>query len=404
KKVADCAFFSPEKSPAFVREYDAATDKAAVEELERRCEVGGKTALVTDLMGDPLARVRNFSSHIMLVGEIGAGREIVGIIRGCIKTVTFGRKGTFVKLGYILGLRVSPTYRRLGIARKLVEEMEGWFIKNGAEYSYMATESNNLPSLNLFTKRCNYARFRNLTVLVQPVHHHRHPLPSDVHILRLPPALASSVYRRLFRGSDFFPQDIDRLLDNDLNLGTFMAVRRRRRNPCDDDDDDDEGRTAPDPSSSPFAVLSVWNTKEVFRLRVKGASPLTRLACRGTRLADAMAPWLRIPSVPNVFESFGFYFVYGVCMGGGEGCEGLMRALCRWVHDRAGEDEGCKAVVAEVEKSDEAARRAIPHWRRFSWDDDVWCGKKLGGDDDDDDDEWCMDPSPSSLFVDPRDV
>ena len=52
-----------------VRPYEQERDKAAVEELERRCEVGqpGKPSLVTDLMGDPIARVRNFVSHIMLV-------------------------------------------------------------------------------------------------------------------------------------------------------------------------------------------------------------------------------------------------------------------------------------------------------------------------------------------------
>lgn len=52
-----------------VRAYEQDRDKAAVEELERRCEVGqpGKPSMVTDLMGDPIARVRNFVSHIMLV-------------------------------------------------------------------------------------------------------------------------------------------------------------------------------------------------------------------------------------------------------------------------------------------------------------------------------------------------
>lgn len=52
-----------------VREYDEDRDKVAVEELEGRCEVGqrGKPSLVTDLMGDPVCRVRHFSTHIMLV-------------------------------------------------------------------------------------------------------------------------------------------------------------------------------------------------------------------------------------------------------------------------------------------------------------------------------------------------
>lgn len=54
------------------------------------------------------------------------GQEIVGMIRGCIKTVTCGKKlsrtgkntnntpkplPVYTKLAYILGLRVSPSHR-----------------------------------------------------------------------------------------------------------------------------------------------------------------------------------------------------------------------------------------------------------------------------------------------------
>lgn len=58
---------------------------------------------------------------------MGEEREIVGVIRGCIKTVTCGKKQPrsgkndsndnlkllliYTKLAYILGLRVSPSHR-----------------------------------------------------------------------------------------------------------------------------------------------------------------------------------------------------------------------------------------------------------------------------------------------------
>jgi len=49
------------------------------------------------------------------VAECGEGGEIVGVVRGCIKTVTRGIKvGDFpiyVKLAYVLGLRVSHMHR-----------------------------------------------------------------------------------------------------------------------------------------------------------------------------------------------------------------------------------------------------------------------------------------------------
>lgn len=52
-----------------VREYDPSKDLATVEEVERRCEVGptGKLSLFTDLLGDPICRVRHSPSYLMLV-------------------------------------------------------------------------------------------------------------------------------------------------------------------------------------------------------------------------------------------------------------------------------------------------------------------------------------------------
>jgi len=55
-----------------VREFDGHCDRdrAAVERLERACEVGpsgGKLCLFTDLLGDPLCRVRHSPAYLMLV-------------------------------------------------------------------------------------------------------------------------------------------------------------------------------------------------------------------------------------------------------------------------------------------------------------------------------------------------
>lgn len=44
------------------------------------------------------------------VAEFGQGGEVVGVIRGCVKTVTRGNLA-YVKLAYVLGLRVSPKHR-----------------------------------------------------------------------------------------------------------------------------------------------------------------------------------------------------------------------------------------------------------------------------------------------------
>lgn len=55
-----------------VREYDAKKDCSAVEEVENRCEVGpsGKLSLYTDLLGDPICRVRHSPAYLMLVSNI----------------------------------------------------------------------------------------------------------------------------------------------------------------------------------------------------------------------------------------------------------------------------------------------------------------------------------------------
>ncbi|KAH9309376.1 hypothetical protein KI387_037287, partial [Taxus chinensis] len=143
-----------------IREFDAERDTERVEELERRCEVGPSrgVSLYTDLMGDPICRIRHTPAYTMLVAEDETTeRNIVGLIRGSIKTVVCGIKKQepeliplYTKAAYILGLRVSPTHRRKGIGLRLVEELEKWFKTKEADYAYMATEKDNDACIKLF--------------------------------------------------------------------------------------------------------------------------------------------------------------------------------------------------------------------------------------------------------------
>ncbi|XP_010265571.1 PREDICTED: probable N-acetyltransferase HLS1-like [Nelumbo nucifera] len=388
-----------------VREYEEKRDRVAVEEMERRCELGpgGKPSLFTDDMGDPICRIRHSPAYLMLVAEFGKAREIVGVIRGCIKTVTRGKKAMsdcsiYVKVAYILGLRVLPTHRRLGIGTKLVEKLEEWCKQKGAEYAYMATDCTNEASINLFTLKCAYMMFRTPTVLVQPVHAHYRPLGSGVAVVQLSPHLAELIYRRVFANSEFFPKDIDVILSNKLNLGTFMALPKKALAKW----DPKTGHLPPC-----YAIMSVWNTKEVFKLQMKGVSRLTYACCVTSRLLDSWMPWLRIPSIPDVFRQFGVYFLYGLHMEG-KGASRLMKGLCAFAHNMGRDDSGCGAVVAEVGRRD-PVREVIPHWRRFSWAEDLWCIKKLTSAKQDIDEEnggtldWIRSrPSTPVVFVDPR--
>ncbi|XP_051127207.1 probable N-acetyltransferase HLS1 [Andrographis paniculata] len=409
-----------------VREFEPKKDGRAVEEVESRCEVGpsGKLFLYTDLMGDPIARIRHSPAYLMLVAElqeVGAGengggkREIVGMIRGCIKTVTCGTKISrngrnvnaaikappqplpiFTKLAYILGLRVSPTHRKLGIGLKLVKKLEEWFIENGAEYSYMATEIDNEASVNLFTKKCGYTKFRTPAILCQPVFAHRVKLPNRVAVVRLGVSDAETIYRRRFSSTEFFPRDIGAVLGNKLNLGTFVAVPAG------------SSAAAAWPGAAAFlasppeswAVLSVWNCMDVCRLEVRGASRVRKALARTSRALDRALPWLHVPSVPEVFRPFGFHFLYGL---GGEGPNAvkMINALCRLAHNLAKEG-GCAVVATEV-AGGEPLRLGIPHWKRLSCAEDLWCIKRLGEDYSDGSvGDWTKSNPAPSIFVDPR--
>ncbi|KAL1340337.1 hypothetical protein HN51_026736 [Arachis hypogaea] len=383
---------SSSKMEVKVREYDEERHKMEVEKLEKLCEVGqrGKPSLLTDLMGDPICRIRHFHLHLMLVAEYGEG-EVVGVIRGCVKTVTKGNSSLHIKLAYILGLRVSPLHRRYGIGTKLVEHLEEWCKQKGANYAYMATDCTNEPSLNLFTKKCGYSKFRTLTMLVQPVHAHYKPISSKIAMLRLPARLAESMYNYIFANSEFYPKDIDAILSNKLNLGTFIAIPRKNIKKF----DLKMGILPPS-----YAILSVWNTKEVFKLQLKGVSPLAHACCVGTRLLDEWMPWLRLPSFPDVFRPFGVYCLFGLHMEGKYGKQ-LMKGLCGLVHNMARDDGGCGAIVAELGLRD-PVREAVPHWTKFSWAEDMWCIKNL--DKKCEPSDWLTSKSSSPvIFVDPRD-
>ncbi|KAK4798029.1 hypothetical protein SAY86_030355 [Trapa natans] len=407
-----------------VREYDPGRDKARVEELEQRCELepAGKISIFADLLGDPICRVRNSPAFLMLVAETDGGdvaeRRIVGLIRGCIKTVTCGKKlsrsgktvnnphlnpptpiPVYTKLANIIGLRVSPSHRRMGIASKLVERMERWFMERGAEYAFMATVKGNTPSLKLFTGKYGYAQFRTPALLVHPVFAHRMDTGSHhINLIELPPHDAELLYRVRLSTTEFFPRDIDSVLNNRLNLGTFLAVPRGTYH----------GGTWPgmaeflaNPPAS-WAALSIWNSNDVFRLEVRGVPWLRRSLCRVSRFIDGALPFLKLPSVPDVFRPFGVHFLYGLC-GEGPRAVAMVRALCGYAHNLA-RSRGAAAVATEVAEA-EPLRAGILHWGRFSCEDDVWCIKRLGEDYSDGAvGDWTKSPASLSIFVDPREV
>ncbi|CAN1193085.1 Probable N-acetyltransferase HLS1 [Linum perenne] len=395
-----------------IREYDPRKDGQGVEAVERRCEVGpsGKTSVFTDLLGDPICRVRHSPAFLMLVAEMGD--EIVGMIRGCIKTITCGQKLSrsnqnhfssslplYTKAAYVLGLRVSPSHRRMGIGLKLVRRLEEWFRQNGVEYAYMATENDNIPSIGLFTNKCGYSKFRTPSILVNPVYAHLVPISNRVSILQLSTLDAEKLYRRRFATTEFFPRDIDSVLNNKLNLGTFLALPRGWGESRFFWRGVDKFLSEPPES---WAVMSLWNCKDVFTLEVRGVSRVKKAFALTTRMVDKALPFLRLPSVPELFRPFGFHFMYGL---GGEGPRAgkMIKALCGHAHNLA-KAGGCRLVVTEVSNQD-PLRLEIPHWKMLSCAEDFWCIKRLGEDYSDGSvGDWTKSPPGLSIFVDPREI
>ncbi|MFQ6627365.1 hypothetical protein Gotur_006267 [Gossypium turneri] len=371
-----------------IRSYDPQYDRTRVEDFERKCEVGPakRVFLFTDTLGDPICRIRNSPIYKMLVADLG--NQLVGVIQGSIKLVTVHKPpNDLAKVGYILGLRVSSLYRRRGIGSSLVIKLEEWFIANDVDYSYMATEKDNKASVKLFVDRLSYVKFQTPTILVNPVSHRMSRISSNVELAKLKVEEAEAIYRKFMSSTEFFPIDIGNILRNKLSLGTWAAYPR--------------GESWGGVPSS-WAMLSVWNSGELFKLRL-GNAPLSCLMyTKSSRLIEKLVPCVKLPCIPDFFRPFGFYFIYGVYREGPLSGK-LVRTLCRFVHNMASKSKDCKVIVTEVGGSD-TSRLHIPHWKSLSCPEDLWCIKALKNEKKNSLHELTKTPPTRALFVDPREV
>ncbi|RVW57411.1 putative N-acetyltransferase HLS1-like [Vitis vinifera] len=305
-----------------VREFHPEKDCRRVEEVERRCEVGPS-------------------------GELSSSRT-------CWAT-------------QFAGFAILPPSAcwRMGIGLKLVCRMEEWFRDNGAEYSYIATENDNQASVNLFTDKCGYSKFRTPSILVNPVFAHTVRLPKRVHIFKLSPSDAEALYRRRFSTTEFFPRDIDSVLNNKLNLGTFVAVFSES-NPTESWPGSDSFLADP-PSRGRFSASGTARTFAVSAGGVQAIRTTLHVWAGGRR--------------PRAVK--------------------LVKALCGYAHNLA-KERGCGVVATEV-SSREPLRLGIPHWKRLSCAEDLWCMKRLGEDYSDGSvGDWTKSHPGPSIFVDPE--
>lgn len=143
---------------------------------------------------------------------------------------------------------------------------------------------------------------------------------------------------------------------------------------------------------------------KVFKLRL-GKAPLSCLIyTESSKVIDKIFPCLKLPSIPDFYEPFGFYFMYGVHREG-SGTGKLVRALCQYVHNMAAAARDCKVIVTEIGGED-SLREEIPHWKLLSCPEDLWCIKALKKEARNSLHELTKTPPTTrpALFVDPREV
>ncbi|KAL8510248.1 hypothetical protein ACS0TY_017164 [Phlomoides rotata] len=118
---------------------------------------------------------------------------------------------------------------RIGL--KLVRRMEEWFGENSAEYSYMATENDNLASVKLFTKKYGYSMFRTPFILVQPVFAHQLRVDHRVNVIKLGAAETETLYRCRFSSTEFFPVTLTMCSTTNLTSALSSPCPRGRTTP-----------------------------------------------------------------------------------------------------------------------------------------------------------------------------
>ncbi|KAL5996429.1 hypothetical protein ACLOJK_026507 [Asimina triloba] len=391
------------KKALIIRDFNGDGDLKMIERLERKCEIGSKKGLsiLTNMMGDPQCRIRLYQNHVMMVAELAQSKEIVGVVGGCMKCVGNGLGSSNMNMGCILGLRVSPRHRRMGIGLKLVKSVEEWAMRNGAQYIYLATEETNVASTNLFFLKRNYKKLTSLAILVQPIISPPNHPPHDIRIEKLSIEQAMALYRdRVGSNKDFFPADMDAILREKLSMGTWVSFFREEEwlgLHCKGRSEQFTSRT---PSS--WAVLSIWKTYEAYKLEIRAKNPFgffcNRLCNAG---AKAFPPCLEVPMFCGLpHKPFGFLFVYGV-HGEGERVGELLRSLWGFACNMGLKVKGCKVLVTELAVSDPLLGH-MPQGPSISLLDDLWCFKRVDGNMDGQD-RWTDPQSVANVLVDPRD-
>ncbi|KAK8470992.1 hypothetical protein PHAVU_003G114000 [Phaseolus vulgaris] len=308
---------------------------------------------------------------------------------------------SLLKIGCILGLRVSPSHRRKGIGLKLVTSVEEWMLRNGAEYALLATEKKNDASRNLFTNKCKYVSLSSsLFIFVHPISFPAKNISKDIEIEKVNIDQAISLYRRTLRAKELYPLDMDSILKENLSLGTWVSYYKeggllnlQRKEESED--------IITNEITSSWIIFSIWNTYEAYKLQLKKSQPLRFLHTTLNHARDKIFPCLRMSVSDSLCRPFGFLFLYGL-HGEGENLGELMEFIWRFT-SRMGESlKDCRVVITELGFGDPLVNH-VPQTASMSCIDDIWYTKRISSHGDEKDDELLIKRQIGNVFVDPRD-
>lgn len=244
-----------------------------------------------------------------------------------------------------------------------MKSVEEWLLRNGAEYTFLATEENNTAAINLYTLKCNYVNLSSLVIFVQPICFPAKNLSEDIKIDKLHIDQAISMYKQKLKDKEICPADIDAILKENLSLGTWMMSSTKT------------------PSS--WIMFSIWNSCEAL-----------------TYAKEKQFPCLIRPMMSA--ESLGFLFLYGI-VGDGEKLGELMKGVWSFASNVGQNVKDCKVIIAELGVTDPLIKHVDPlEYSSMSLINDVWYAKKLMFNENVDKLMLAKGPV-GDVFVDPRD-
>ncbi|KAF7144826.1 hypothetical protein RHSIM_Rhsim04G0235500 [Rhododendron simsii] len=375
-----------------IREFDENKGVEVVMKLEKSCETGAQKgmSIISNISGHPLSRIRFYHVHVMLVSE--SNYDTLSLFFWVInhKARTNRKKRIFHPPESCLFL-----LRRMGIGSKLIQSMEEWLKRNGAQYTSLATEEKNVASRNLFTLRCNYIKSSSLVIYLQPVSLLPKNLAQGITIERLSINQAIPFYNNHLQAKDIYPADIDKILKENLSLGTWVCYVKEEG--WIDLHNKEKTKDTGSKTASSWVIFSIWNKCEACNLQVRS----NELKFTLSKARVKIIPCLKMQRRESTKRPFGFFLLYGI-HGEGERLGDLMESIWGFASRLAENVKECKAIMVELGVSD-PLREFVPKSSTMSCINDLWYLKRVNSHGYEDEDDMVAKGPMGNVFVDPRD-